>query len=156
MTHFPSKVQAITIFLRTPSLLRLVNPLVVFISKWQSFKKCSRAAQNALKGRMRPAGRSLPTPGLGESGSPFRTSRECKLATDSPTTNKADCHWWVPKVASYDMLGEQRHYSNPVKQWLVTSELVLCYKEKRMRFQKKEKRSFPFLLSFVMPIERFE
>ena len=64
MTHFPSKVQAITIFLRTPSLLRLVNPLVVFISKWQSFKKCSRATQNALDGRMRPAGRSLPTPDL--------------------------------------------------------------------------------------------
>ena len=62
--HFPSKEEAITFFLRTPSLLRLVNPLVVFISKWQSFKKCSRAAQNALEGRMRPAGRSLPTPSI--------------------------------------------------------------------------------------------
>ena len=42
----------------------LVNPLVVFISIWQSFKECLRAAQNALEGRMQPAGRSLPTPGL--------------------------------------------------------------------------------------------
>ena len=33
----------------------------------------------------------------GKSGSPFRTSRECKLPTGSHTTNKADCHWWVPK-----------------------------------------------------------
>ena len=32
-----------------------------------------------------------------KSGSPFRTSREYKLPTGSPTTNKADCHWWVPK-----------------------------------------------------------
>ena len=35
--------------------------------------------------------------------------------TGSPTTNKADCHWWVPKVAFYDMLGEQLHNCNPVK-----------------------------------------
>ena len=35
--------------------------------------------------------------GQGKSGSPFRTSRRCKLPTGSPTTNKADCHWWVPK-----------------------------------------------------------
>ena len=32
--------------------------------------------------------------GQGKSGSPFRTSRGCKLSTGSPTTNKADCHWW--------------------------------------------------------------
>ena len=37
---------------------------------------------------------------LGESDSPFRTSRGCKLPTGSPTTNKADCHWWVPKNRS--------------------------------------------------------
>ena len=49
---------------RTPSLLRLFNPPVIFISIWQSFKKCLRAAQNALKGRMWPAGCSLPTPTL--------------------------------------------------------------------------------------------
>ena len=53
-----------TFFSGTPSLLRLVNPLVVIILVWQSFKKCSRAAQNALEGRMRPAGRSLLTPNL--------------------------------------------------------------------------------------------
>ena len=35
--------------------------------------------------------------GQGKSGSPFQTSRGCKLWTGSPTTNKADCHWWVPK-----------------------------------------------------------
>ena len=58
-------------FLRTPSLLRFVNPLVVFISEQQSFKKCSRAAQNALEGRMRPAGRNLPTPVLGDVIWPF-------------------------------------------------------------------------------------
>ena len=44
------------------SLLRLVN-----ISIWQSFKKCLRAAQNALEGHMWLAGRSLPTPGLDRS-----------------------------------------------------------------------------------------
>ena len=71
---FPSKEEAITFFLRTPSLLRLVNPFVVFISKWQSFKKCSRAAQNALEGRMRPAGRSLPTPGL-----EYVTTFDCRI-----------------------------------------------------------------------------
>ena len=49
---------------RTSPLLRLFNPPVVFISIWQSFKTCSRAAQSALEGRMRPAGRSLPTPRL--------------------------------------------------------------------------------------------
>ena len=43
---------------RTSSLLRLFNPLVVFISIWQSFKTCSRTAQSALEGRI------LPTPGL--------------------------------------------------------------------------------------------
>ena len=54
--------------------------------------------------------------GWGKSGSLFRTSYECRLPTDSPTTtNKADCHWWVPKSASYDMLGEQLHYFNLVK-----------------------------------------
>ena len=30
--------------------------------------------------------------GQGKSGSPFRTSRGCKLPTGNPTTNKADCH----------------------------------------------------------------
>ena len=35
--------------------------------------------------------------GQGKSGGPFRTSRKCKLQTGSPITNKADCHWWVPK-----------------------------------------------------------
>ena len=35
--------------------------------------------------------------GQGKSGSQFRTSRKCKLQTGSPTTNKADCHWWAPK-----------------------------------------------------------
>ena len=35
--------------------------------------------------------------GQGKSGSPFRTSRGCKLPIGSLTTNKADCHWWVPK-----------------------------------------------------------
>ena len=35
--------------------------------------------------------------GQGKSGSPFRTSHGCKLPTGSPTTNKAECHWWVPK-----------------------------------------------------------
>ena len=49
---------------RTSPLLRLFNPPVVFISIWQSFKTCSRAAQNALEGRMRLAGRSLPTPSI--------------------------------------------------------------------------------------------
>ena len=49
---------------RTSPLLHLFNPPVVFISIWQSFKTCSRAAQTALEGRMRPAGRSLPTPTL--------------------------------------------------------------------------------------------
>ena len=35
--------------------------------------------------------------GQGKSGSPFRTSRGCELPTGNPTTNKADCHWWVPQ-----------------------------------------------------------
>ena len=51
----------------------------------------------------------------GEKWKTFRTSRGCKLPTGSPTTNKAVCHWWVLKVASYDMLGEQLHYANQVK-----------------------------------------
>ena len=34
--------------------------------------------------------------GLKKSGSPFRTSHDCKLPTGS-LTNKADCHWWAPK-----------------------------------------------------------
>ena len=63
--------------------------------------------------------------GRGKSGSPFRTSRGCKLPTGSPTTNKEDCHWWVPKVASYDMLGEQLHYSNPVKHGEAESSLIV-------------------------------
>ena len=37
--------------------------------------------------------------------------------TGSPTTNKADCHWCVPRIASYDVLGEQLRYSNPVERW---------------------------------------
>ena len=35
--------------------------------------------------------------GQGDSGSPFRTSHECKFLTVSPTTTKASYHWWVPK-----------------------------------------------------------
>ena len=39
---------------RTSPLLRLFNLPVVFISIWQLFKTCLRAAQSALEGRMRP------------------------------------------------------------------------------------------------------
>ena len=53
--------------------------------------------------------------GEGKSGSPFRTSRECKLPIGSPTTNKRTAIGGYPKVAFYDVLGEQLHYSNPVK-----------------------------------------
>ena len=42
-------------------LSKLTNALLIVTCNVQ---KCSRAAQNALGGRMRPAGRSLPTPGL--------------------------------------------------------------------------------------------
>ena len=34
---------------------------------------------------------------IGENSSPFRTSRECKVLTESPTTNITDFHWLVPK-----------------------------------------------------------
>ena len=44
---------------------------------------------------------------LGESGSLYLTSHEFKLRSGSPTTNKADCHWWIPK----NRLGKQLHYS---------------------------------------------
>ena len=53
--------------------------------------------------------------GQGKSGSPFRTSRGCKLPTDSPPPTRRTAIGGYPKVASYDMLGEQFHYSNPVK-----------------------------------------
>ena len=51
--------------------------------------------------------------GQGKSGSPFRTSRaNCRLVAPPPTSRTAIGGY--PKVASYDMLGEQLHYSNPV------------------------------------------
>ena len=41
-----------------------VPPHVILTHIYASFKKCSRAAQNALGVRMRPAGPTLPTPDL--------------------------------------------------------------------------------------------
>ena len=73
LTHFPSKEWAITFYFKDTVAFAPCNPLVVFISIWQSFKKCSRAAQNALEGRMRPAGRSLPTLGLDEYASHYQS-----------------------------------------------------------------------------------
>ena len=35
--------------------------------------------------------------GKGKSGISFRNRHECKLVTDSPTTNRADCHRWLAK-----------------------------------------------------------
>ena len=52
--------------------------------------------------------------GSGKSGSPFRTSRKCKLLVAPPPTRRTAIDGY-PRVASYDMLGEQLHYSNPVK-----------------------------------------
>ena len=53
--------------------------------------------------------------GKGNSGSPFQTSRACKLLTGSPTTKGWTAIGGYPKLASYDMLGKQLRYSKPVK-----------------------------------------
>ena len=57
LTPFPSKVEAIAIFLRTPSLLRLVNPLVLFISKCKVSK--------SVRGPHRMLSRAVVCPPLG-------------------------------------------------------------------------------------------
>ena len=50
--------------------------------------------------------------GLGKGGSPFRTSREWLIA---PPPTRQTTIVGYPRVASYDMLGEQLYNSNPVK-----------------------------------------
>ena len=47
----------------------------------------------------------------------------CRLVAPPPTRRTAIGGY--PKVASYDMLGEQLHYSNPVKHGLFVEVLVV-------------------------------
>ena len=46
------------------------------------------------------------------------------MMTGSPTTNNTDCHWWLAKVAPYDMLGEHLRNANPVKHGFISLSLL--------------------------------